>query len=380
MQFLFSTVIYLLIFGLSILLIHQAAKYDSMNKRALSSFALLLSVIILCLVAAYRSTDVGTDTKIYYWAYQRAKMLSFSSYIKEMGVKYELGFMLVVYWATKFLAVYPIARLAIKNSNIYSATLFFACYLFMFYNMTFNPIRQMIAASLVLSAFFLLEDNHKISGIVILLLACFFHKSAVVGVLLTMISRTIGNLRSITSKLLIYGIVPFVIVLLLLNTNGIMRILVSHNVLSSSSWFISTFNDSLSSNFTGIGGYDIVYLIIKLMFLAVPLITHTYDISKNTNRDNSVNYIFVFSTVAYAAIYIVFRTMYAYRITIIGEFFVIPYLSISDKRPAWVRIKKNVFPLKDFLVTMLLPITWFVLYMCFNYQGTNNLSFIQLLR
>ena len=116
------------------------------------------------------------------------------------------------------------------------------------------------------------------------------------------------------------------------------------------------------------------------MFLAVPLITHTYDISKNTNRDNSVNYIFVFSTVAYAAIYIVFRTMYAYRITIIGEFFVIPYLSISDKRPAWVRIKKNVFPLKDFLVTMLLPITWFVLYMCFNYQGTNNLSFIQLLR
>lgn len=193
-------VIYLLAFAISAILIAIAEKKKTKYFILLSAVALMIP----CLIAGLRASDVGTDTMVYlkpmiqaamsaeniteyfrtYWFYSWKNM-----YIQD----YEIGFSLLVYFVTKLtgsMAAVQFAISAVILAPIYVAVarnrtkypvwlgmLFFYLY---FYNATLNLMRQWVAMSFLLLAFQFLVEKKWGWVAFFCVVAALFHTSAVI--------------------------------------------------------------------------------------------------------------------------------------------------------------------------------------------------------
>lgn len=172
---------------------------DRIKQKAVAEWG---AIFLLCLLAGLRGYGVGTDTTVYFHEVIDTAIHSggFREYMAHEWVlfgwshhmvsQYEPGFTLFVYFvsrvfrsvivtqfAVQLLIIVPV-YLALKRREEIPLWFGMLVYCLVFFNMSLNLVRQSIAVSFTLLASQLWMEKRKKAGIWVLVLACCFHKSA----------------------------------------------------------------------------------------------------------------------------------------------------------------------------------------------------------
>ncbi|HCJ08071.1 MAG TPA: hypothetical protein DHV96_06840 [Lachnospiraceae bacterium] len=205
-----SIQIYLLFFLISFLFCYLSERMFSKKKKRLGFFLAVVSIFVLCLLAALRSTKVGVDISVYLLPnFNRATSYSdFLSFYSVASSQMELMFSLLVYefaqlgnlsalfFTIQLLILLPIYIVLYRNCNNCSMTTAFIIYVFLFYNFSLSGMRQSIAMSLVFLAIdYLMKSNYKkfvFWGCV----AVLFHKGALISLIVIALIIIFENKKS----------------------------------------------------------------------------------------------------------------------------------------------------------------------------------------
>lgn len=169
------------------------------------NFFAVIAILIPCILAGLRADTVGTDVKVYVEPLYNAakKSHTFSAYMKQrwfviwryMYVKdFEIGFSLLVFFIQKiggsFATVLFVIQMLIIGPIFFGLKkmhkpypIFFGMFVFycLFYNTSLNMMRQWIAMAILFMAFPYLVSEEKKKYCILVLVACLFHNSAIMG-------------------------------------------------------------------------------------------------------------------------------------------------------------------------------------------------------
>lgn len=209
---------YIVTFGLSLILISCAEKNKYRNvKRLFVFFAILLP----CILAGLRDYTIGNDVLVYgkSWFERACSYHSYIGYIKKaneysIGVGYATLNYIVSRFSNSvhmFLFVYQFLQMVIlyyaikpfKNKiNIVFA---FFVYYFAYYNISLNLLRQMMAVILVLFSYRFIIEKKFIKFLITILIAYSVHSTAIVALALYPLSWAVTNstLRKVSKTLII---------------------------------------------------------------------------------------------------------------------------------------------------------------------------------
>lgn len=214
---------YLLVFSLSVFLLYIAHKIE--GKSNILYFVLVFFAITICsLLAGMRDYTVGTDVLVY--GYDVFRISAFSS---SFGAcldlsKVEFFYSLVNYlfgnivcnfsfilFTIQFLILIMIFAYIYRYRAIVPIWFSFLVYLFLYYNVSLNLIRQSIAISFLYAFLFLLENRKYLLYIFVVILSYFFHRTAVLAALIMFVIYYIGNRNNNIKMVCSYVIGLFVL-------------------------------------------------------------------------------------------------------------------------------------------------------------------------
>lgn len=194
--------IYIAFFGVSCIFFWLSEKCKSGFSK---NFFAVIAILIPCILAGLRADTVGTDVKVYVEPLYNAAKEShtFSAYMKQrwfviwryMYVKdFEIGFSLLVFFIQKiggsFATVLFVIQMLIIGPIFFGLKkihkpypIFFGMFVFycLFYNTSLNMMRQWIAMAILFMAFPYLVSEEKKKYCILVLVACLFHNSAIMG-------------------------------------------------------------------------------------------------------------------------------------------------------------------------------------------------------
>lgn len=189
---------YLLIL-LSLLALTIVRGFKGRNTLAL---IVLAAMMILC---GLRGKDVGVDTMTYWEAFKRGsiRMEPTFQFIVYLCHTLDLSFkgFLMSYAVLTFI---PFGIFIKKLSkDVCFSVLIFLSFSVYFYHETFNTIRVCAAAMYVLLALMEIENEHKMKGLLFLVLGFFFHYSSLVVIPFILILYFIKHVNFITVSILL---------------------------------------------------------------------------------------------------------------------------------------------------------------------------------
>lgn len=211
--------IYIAVFSISILFFKLADNVKKEQRIYIDAIA----IILLCLLAGLRSETIGTDTAGYIQPMIKGAISSnsikeffdfswISGFTQKSVMDYEIGYTLTVYFFSaifrsvvvtqtvlELLVVVPIyCALRIKKDvPIWFGMIVF---MFLFYNGTFNLVRQSIAMSFMLLAVTYWMENEKKKCILFLICAVLFHTSGLLGAVIVLLYEYVGRDRNVGIK------------------------------------------------------------------------------------------------------------------------------------------------------------------------------------
>lgn len=171
------------------------------DKPQINKLVLIFFILTWGSIMAFRDIKVGTDTENYCLIFSRIAQMN----VKDMLVSQETNSFFVyslynkllsliskkqqvVIIANSFIFVVGTVLFLYKNSNNFSASLFYFL-TFGFYFEAMNTARQSIACMLVLWVYhYSIRKKYKAS-IIFLLIAVFVHQTAIVGILILILSN-----------------------------------------------------------------------------------------------------------------------------------------------------------------------------------------------
>lgn len=233
--------IYLLIFFVTTLLFCLAYK----NKDKKITFIILSIITIMCptILAALRSTSIGTDVEVYVVPLFKQALISnsfsdFSNMVSAHDI--ELFFKLLIYFSTKFFSNInvtlffihlPICLLfyvaAMQNKDKAYPPLVYLLFLLTFYNMSLNIMRQFIAVAVIFYAFKNLEKEKYLNYILLVIIASFFHVTAIISIAFPLIYIACKSKRRI-----LYSIILITVLCVgLINYNNLLSLLYNTGII-----------------------------------------------------------------------------------------------------------------------------------------------------
>lgn len=194
--------IYIAVFLVSCIFFWLSEKCKSGFSK---NFFAVIAILVPCILAGMRADTIGTDVKVYVEPlYNAAKQsTSFFSYMNQRWFyiwrykyvyDFEIGFILLVYLIEKIggsiglvlffihiLVISPI-YLGLKRINKrYPIWLGMLVFYMLFYNTSLNMMRQWIAMSILFYGLCYLLEHKKKKYFIVVIAACLFHTSALVG-------------------------------------------------------------------------------------------------------------------------------------------------------------------------------------------------------
>ena len=197
--------IYIVFFLISCFLIWLSEKSSS---RYIGKLLAFIAILLPCILAGMRADTIGTDLRVYVEPmYNAAKQsTSFSSYMDQRWYviwrymyvnKFEIGFTTLVYLIEKLggslgtvlffiqaLILAPIYLGLKRMKKSYPVYLGMLVFYLLFYNTSLNMMRQWIAMSILFYGLSYLITNEKKKYFITIVVACLFHTSALMGVVI----------------------------------------------------------------------------------------------------------------------------------------------------------------------------------------------------
>ena len=399
---LLSAIFYLFIFLLTIGFAYIAErsypKADSNSYQAISTsrrsvssakviqrrVAIILAILIPCIVAAIRDTTVGVDTSGYPISHmQIASQLSSVSQIVErlsLGSEYLYAIILFLcsrvtsdYWLILFvyqlLTIVPIMATAIKIRNRAPMSVTMAIYMLVFFNNSLNMMRQSVSCAFILYGIITILEDNKITkkAVISLLVAVFFHKSGIIGLISiagVLFASKIGK------KVLKYATYILIVLLPSLAT-GLYEYLLAATPLRDNVSFLG-YGDMFLYRRLDYGWdlfinpyniYSMTFVIIQVFMMLVPLLYSRKTDTKSDVLFQSLRTINVCGLLTYLSILFGMKTMYGIRFSLFFDFFYVVSLSNATG------LGKNRKAKKVFLVLILIAF-WFLWVVINDWSGS----------
>ena len=200
-------IVYLVVFAFTSLLFFIGDRIEEKSRIFLD----ILSISILCMLAALRSGDVGTDTGGYFQPMINAAIStgSIKEYMEESWIvagwskrivsQYEIGFSMVVWIISKLsgsvvavqffiqaLIVGPLYYV-VRKSKCAPVWLCMLAYDLLLFNNSLNVIRQSVACSFVVLSLYFWSVRDRLKCFIWMAVAVLFHKSALLGILIILL-------------------------------------------------------------------------------------------------------------------------------------------------------------------------------------------------
>lgn len=372
-------------FSVSSLFFSLANKYK--RKKHLFFCFSILAIFILCIVAGVRKETVGTDVLVYAKpVFEIIKNQSSILCIFDYGKSVEPGFLLLAYISSRFskelplflfiiaaVQIIPIYCFAIKKREIINPTMLVFSYMILFYNASFNIMRQCIAAGFVLLSYAYFEERKYINSFVLVLLGCFFHNSTIIAVAITLIAYYLFGKRKVRNILWKLIAISLILIAVLKMIPEIGTFLIEKGFVAVKySSYIQIFSslNSNSSYFFVINRYYLVELVCWIIFGIMGI-----NICKSQATFQRFG-AYLFNTeiaiIIYLLGFLLFRSSYLQRIGWINMYFILPIFSDA------CTIKVNSFPISNKKTLLLFCILIIYLFLtCYHgWHGTRPLELI----
>lgn len=242
---------------------------------------LILIFSIIAILFSLRHSDIGKDTKLFFAAYRQIAALNWSSF---NNTRFEYGFFIMCKLLSCFspnaqllvmftgcLICYAFAKYIYYNSSdvVFSTYLFIT---FDFIGSTMNLMRQSVALSIVLLGFNYLKEKKHLHFSFIVILASFFHISALCCFVLIIFARFNVKRVILISTAVFFVSIPLLKTLLQYILDKIGR----YQRYLTSDW------DALED----VRGFVIIYLLI---IIAILICGH-FVIDRNNPRLAKINF------------------------------------------------------------------------------------------
>ncbi len=295
-----SVIIYLIAFMSTIGMTFIAENlFANTNKKKNASYILAmafsgLALLIPCTLAAMRDISVGNDVMGYvYPNYIVAiKSSSFGEFLLLEYPKTEILFSVLLYWggklknigyiffAIELLILLPLYYVLYKRRKEASMTLGMMIYLFLFYNFGLSGMRQSIAMSFIMLAYYDISINERFRAIFWCIVAILFHTVALLVIPIYLFSLWIYQ-KPIRKRKKWYMAIATVFVLIFLFYRQIAGILARIVGIISGrySYYISRYLQEYSGVTLGnIHSTDLLCKSALILFFAVVFkCAHKYD-------------------------------------------------------------------------------------------------------
>ncbi|MBE6751830.1 MAG: EpsG family protein [Ruminococcaceae bacterium] len=188
---------YVLVFLSSILFGYWATRINPKTNRGLVFLCSLISILIPSILAGLRDVSLGTDVELYLVPHFETALHTetFSHYMSLIWQK-ETGYMLLVFLVAKifgniqwllffieFIIILCVYIGAWKLRKQISLPLVLLVYYLIFYNDTYNLLRQAIAMAIVFMAVNWLFEKKYVKYLIFVFIAATFHTTAVMGLI-----------------------------------------------------------------------------------------------------------------------------------------------------------------------------------------------------
>lgn len=255
-----------------------------------------MSIILICFIAGCRDIAVGTDTQFYpLIMFNDAKHFSLIAYyprvISMFGESQPYGFTFITWiisrlvsnfgqylFMLELIAVLPI-YIGLRKLSPNSTWLGMLCYLFLIFPFSLNGIKQCIAASLGFLAMTFYLDGSKRTALILYIIACLMHQTAVLLIALVPLYLFICGPGSSLSpvKMVFMMIASFLLIAALVILGG--RFVSFLSSLRDSYSFIAN-HGSTGANESGLIFASLIILIHLIYFSGV---TSTLGRSEDTD-------------------------------------------------------------------------------------------------
>ena len=276
---------------------------DRYFKKANLIFTILI-FFVLVLLYTFRWCN-GTDFYNYYLEFQKMKYAKWNTLFENRDILFTLltyysykifdGNFIIYNFILGVLTYLPIVITIRKHSENFALSILL--YIFMtLYFIPYNTVRQGIACGLCFLAFSYVYDKQYIKSLFIMFIAMSIHSSAMIFIPIVLLSN-----RDSHSKEIYIGVFFLLIMFLGLGTfwNYIIKFL---NLIGQSK-MASDYKDALSE------GNGISYLRVVVIFIPVILSYIYYNVIKNKNKNNKIDFIINLSL--FGAIFLLFGLKFA---------------------------------------------------------------------
>lgn len=343
--------------------------YD-FERQKHQKIVIFLCIMLLSLLAGFRDISVGTDVRIYANAVHltAAKISNtkelwnylFNSPLHIINGIESAYLFLVFIGAKIFRSLFGTLFLTslIINIGVFvglyhirehiSYNIAIMIYCFMFYQHTFNMMRQWMAMAIIIYGIKFIYDKNLLKYFIVVLVAMLFHRSAFIGISLYPIAMYIGKNRNLSKQ----AIVVMAAIIGVVFFQPIVRTLVSSGVMTTK-YLKYAEGNSIS----------LFWQELAVRFPAIALCTVLYKPMKK----NDEYHVFWFTIMVIEAVISQLHSIMDFA-TRIGSYYLVS--RIIEMSMACKIGNKNQKQLSEFLVISYAVIYWFVMYIYFGYGDT----------
>lgn len=242
---------------------------------------LILSLFILAGWAGCRDTTVGTDTwfyaeEVFDDAVHSTKMWEYIEDTKRA----EPGYAFINYWVSRCtsilgwvlfiiqgLILYFVYR-AILNERNLNKTLALVIYLFLFYNLSFNIIRQLLAVTCFIVGYQAYCRKEKKKFALLVLLDFCFHKTSAIAWFIFFLLKIVQNISG-RKKWWLLGFICFSFLFLLYKLNDVLILVATIPTLNNYQYYTTEYQEA-GSNLSDIS--------LRLIFLGIAVYAYKREI------------------------------------------------------------------------------------------------------
>lgn len=328
-------------------------RYMKFKLISYRGFICVLAILIPCLIAGLRADTVGVDVKVY--AVNALSQARQFSSLPQMLTHTEVGgewfYVILVYvlshftketgvllFLLQFLTLVPILKAAYILRDKLSISFTMLVYFLLFYNDSLNIMRQSIACSFILlgcTFWFSEEYMNRLKSILCMITACFFHRSAFIGIILIigviLLSRShMRKLIRIPAYVLLVLSPAFISALILkLQQNGFLS--------ERYNFYADVFiNKSISRNYfsSPFSRYNLIFVGVKILLVLIAIYAFQYQKKKNNMLYKFERILLQFIFIGFMIFTVVLyslKTTYGIRISVYLDYFIIILLPLCCK-------------------------------------------------